>query len=160
MITIDSQIWIYYFDPNARENANVQKWFEGIMVKEQIMLSAIVPLEVSHNLYAVPKLDKKSTESLILKWISQENITFVSIDNQLMLLALELLKSNRDKGVGGRDCLILASMLVKDVETIVTHDKNLLRMSSLHRIDPVFNPPLILKKGEVFDESKFVSQRS
>lgn len=160
MITIDSQIWIYCFDPNANENTNVQKWFEGIMPKEQIILSTIIPLEVSHNLYAVPKLDKISTESLILKWLTQENISFVPIDHHLMLLALELLKSNRSKGIGGRDCLILASMLTKDVETIATNDKNLLRMSSLHRIDPVFDPPLILQKGEIFDESKFTSLKS
>ncbi|MHA1245557.1 MAG: type II toxin-antitoxin system VapC family toxin [Candidatus Heimdallarchaeota archaeon] len=157
MITIDSQIWIYFFDPNALENTNVQKWFKGILAKEQILLSTIIPLEVSHNLYAVPKLDKISIENLILNWVTQENITFVSIDNHVMLLALELLKLNRVKGIGGRDCLILASMLEKDVETIVTNDKNLLRIPNLLRIDPVFDPPLILTKGEAFDESKFVS---
>jgi len=155
MLTIDSQIWIYYFDPNAKENTNVQKWFEEAMLNEQIILSTLIPLEVSHNLYAVPKIDKISTENLILNWVTQENINFVSIDNHIMLLALELLKSNRSKGIGGRDCLILASMLTKDVETIVTNDKNLLRIESLRRIDPVFDPPLILSKGEAFDESKF-----
>ncbi len=157
MIAIDSQIWIYYFDPNAIANTSVQKWFEGILANEQIMLSTIIPLEVSHNLYAVPKLDKISTEKLILKWVTQENITFVPVDTDIMLIALELLKSNRSKGVGGRDCLILASMLSKDVETIVTNDKNLLRITSLLRIDPVFDPPLILNKGKEFDESKFAS---
>lgn len=160
MITIDSQIWIYCFDSNAKENTNVQKWFEEVLLKEQIMLSTIIPLEVSHNLYAVPKIDKNSTENLILNWITLENINFVSIDSHIMLIALELLKANRGKGIGGRDCLILASMLTKDIETIVTNDKNLLRIESLRRIDPVFDPPLILNKGEVFDESKYTSRNS
>ena len=157
MLSIDSQIWIYFFDPNAKENTNVQKWFKEIMETEVVLLSTIIPLEVSHNLYAIPNLDKFSTENLILKWVTQENILFVPVDNDVMLLELEILKSNRSKGVGGRDCLILASMLAKDVETIVTHDKNLLRITSLHRIDPVFDPPLILNKGEEFDDSKWVS---
>ncbi|MBN1329317.1 MAG: PIN domain-containing protein [Candidatus Heimdallarchaeota archaeon] len=160
LLTIDSQIWIYYFDPNAKENESVEKWFEGILAKEQIMLSSIIPLEVAHNLYAVPNLDKLSTENLILKWVTQENITFIHVDTNIMLLALELLKANRSKGVGGRDCLILASMLAKGVETIVTHDKNLLRITSFLRIDPVFDPPLIISKGTEFTESKFASPKS
>ncbi|TFF99566.1 MAG: type II toxin-antitoxin system VapC family toxin [Promethearchaeota archaeon] len=160
LLTIDSQIWIYYFDPNAKENKNVEKWFEGILAKEEIMLSSIIPLEVAHNLYAVPDLDKLSTENLILKWVTQENITFIPVDTNIMLLALELLKANRSKGIGGRDCLILASMLAKDVEALVTHDKNLLKITSLLRIDPVFVPPLILNKGEEFNDSTFVSKKN
>ena len=154
MITIDSQIWIYYFDPNAPENSNIKKWIEPVLLKEKILLSTVIPLEVSHNLYAVPKANKNDIENLILKWISQEYIEFVEADQQTMLIALEILKNNRSKGIGGRDCLILASMLNFGVETIVTHDKNLLRIQNLNRIDPVFDPPLILNKGEKFDESK------
>lgn len=155
MITIDSQIWIYYFDPNAPENSNIKKWIEPVLSKEKILLSTVIPLEVSHNLYAVPKVNKNDIENLILKWISQEYIEFVEADQQTMLIALEILKNNRSKGIGGKNCLILASMLNSGVETIVTHDKNLLRIQNLRRIDPVIDPPLILNKGEEFDESKF-----
>ena len=102
----------------------------------------------------MPKANKNDIENLILKWISQEYIEFVEADQQTMLIALEILKNNRSKGIGGRDCLILASMLNSDVETIVAHDKNLLRIQNLNRIDPVFDPPLILNKGEEFDEFK------
>lgn len=152
MITIDSQIWIYYFDPNALENKNVKKWMDSKLPDELIILSTIIPLEVSHNLYAVPKVNKDDIENLILKWITQENITMVGIDQHNMLIALELLKSNRSRGIGGRDCLILASMLTHDVETLVTNDKNLLRIRTLHRIDPIHDPPVILDKGEEFEQ--------
>ncbi len=151
MITIDSQIWIYYFDPNAPENPNVQKWMNSILPRETIILSTIIPMEVAHNLYAVPKVSKNDIEDLILKWITQENITIVDADQHNMLIALELIKSNRSKGIGGRDCIILASILNQDVETLVTHDKNILRVQNLHRIDPVFDPPLILGKGEEYE---------
>ena len=152
MITIDSQIWIYYFDPNALENLNVQKWMNSMLPNETMILSTIIPMEVAHNLYAVPKIDKDEVEDFILKWITQENITIVDADQHNMLIALELLKSNRSRGIGGRDCLILASMLTQDVETLVTHDKNLLRVRTLQRIDPVIDPPLILNKGEEYEE--------
>lgn len=150
MITIDSQIWIYYFDPNAHENSNVQKWMNSILPNEIVVLSTIIPLEVAHNLYAVPKVNKDDIEELILKWITQENITIVDADLHNMLIALELVKSNRGKGIGGRDCFILASMLNQDVHTLVTNDKNMLRVQNLDRINPVFDPPLILRKGEEY----------
>ncbi|MBN2156757.1 MAG: PIN domain-containing protein [Candidatus Lokiarchaeota archaeon] len=152
MITIDSQIWIYYFDPNAPENLNVQKWMKSILQNEIIVLSTIIPLEVSHNLYAIPKISRDDVEELILKWITQENIRMVEVDQHNMLIALELMKTNRNRGIGGRDCLILASMLTQDVQMLVTNDKNLLRIQSLQRMNPVFDPPLILNKGEKFKQ--------
>ena len=90
MITIDSQIWIYFFDPNAPENLNVQKWMNSMLSRESIVLSMIIPLEVSHNLYAVPKVNKDDIENLILKWITQKNVTMVDVDQHMMLIALEL----------------------------------------------------------------------
>ena len=124
MLTIDSQIWIYYFDPNASENFNVQRWMNSILPNEAIYLSTIIPVEVSHNLYAIPKVHKDDIENLVLKWITQENINLVDIDQHNLLIALELIKTNRSRGIGGRDCLILASMITQDVETLVTNDKN------------------------------------
>ena len=150
MITIDSQIWIYFFDPNAPENPNVQKWMNSTLLNETIILSTIIALEVAHNLYAVPKVNKDDIEKLILKWITQENITIIDADQHNMLIALELLKFNRSKGIGGRDCFILASMLNQNVQTLVTNDKNMLRVQNLHRINPVFDPPSILHKGEEY----------
>ncbi len=47
MLSIDSQILIYYFDPHSKEYANIVKWFEEILVSEEIFLSAIVPIEVA-----------------------------------------------------------------------------------------------------------------
>ncbi len=56
MITIDSQIWIYYWDINALEHENVEIWLngknnDGILFKEEIVLSAIIPIEVGHHLF-------------------------------------------------------------------------------------------------------------
>ena len=41
----------------------------------------------------------------------------------MMLKALDILKSLKDQGVGGRDSIILASMQLYDIQTIATHDK-------------------------------------
>ena len=37
------------------------------------------------------------------------------------------------------------------VQTLVTHDKDMLKQRSFRRIDPVFNPPLILEIDQEFD---------
>lgn len=155
MITIDSQIWIYYFDPNAQENQNVRLWMNAILKTSEIVLNTIIPIEVSHNLYRIPKISPDNIEQLIFKWITQKNIKILQISNKEMLNALQILKSLRSKGIGGRDCLILATMELNEVNVLVTNDKNLLSLDYIKRIDPVFNPPLILEKGEKFNSKQY-----
>ena len=148
MITIDSQIWIYYFDPNAPENANATQWMETKLISEEIALSAIIPLEVAHNLYSIPKFPLDQIERLIFRWITQKNIKILEISQKEMIYSLQLLKTYRSRGIGGRDCLILATMDPCNVDILVTHDKNLLKLDRFTRIDPVSNPPMVLKKVE------------
>ena len=90
MITIDSQIWIYYWDVNAKEHKNVKKWLkgeerEGILFKEKIILSSIIPIEVGHNLFEKAEmekeLDKKSILDLLLSLISNENCKYHLFDS-------------------------------------------------------------------------------
>ena len=158
-VTIDSQIWIYYFDPNAAENAHVKKWMDKILKTYQIVISSIIPLEVSHNLYRIPHLSPETTEKLLFHWVTQENIHIIDATQIEMLNAMKLLKNYHSKGIGGRDCLILSAMGSQKVETIVTHDKNLLSLTKYHRIDPVFPLPLILKKDHevIYTLSFFLS---
>ena len=154
-LTIDSQLWIYYFDTNAQENPNVQKWMREVIPHSKIWISSIIPMEVAHNLYKVTNLGKEDIEKLLIKWITHENIFIIDTNHQILLIAFDLLKSYRNMGIGGRDCLILASMLVKEIDTIATHDKNILNLDGWNRIDPVLNPPLKLVKGEKLDMTVF-----
>ncbi len=72
-----------------------------------------------------------------------------------MLLALKNLKKYRSKGIGGRDCLIISTMSSHNVNILVTHDKNLLKSTQFKRIDPVFNPPMILEKNKPLNLEEF-----
>lgn len=161
MITIDSQIWIYYWDINAPEHENVKFWLngknnDGILFKEKIVLSAIIPIEVGHHLFRLTelkkKLEKDIVEDLILSLISSENCQLIEIDAILLVAAIQKLKKFSAMGIGGRDVLILATMDRLKVSTIATHDKNILALKEYRRIDPVFDPPLKLEIGEKFDE--------
>ena len=65
MITIDSQIWIYYWDINALEHDNIKAWLngtrdDGILFKEEIVLNAIIPIEVAHHLYKIADLSSST----------------------------------------------------------------------------------------------------
>ena len=84
----------------------------------------------------------------------------LELDQFMMLKALDILKSLKDQGVGGRDSIILASMQLYDIQTIATHDKNLLSLTEYRRIDPVLDPPLLLEIGAEFDPEIFDTRTS
>ena len=164
MITIDSQIWIYYWDINAIEHENIKNWFngtekDGILFKEEIFLSAIIPIEVAHHLYKITNINKdlgkETVEDLILSLISSKNCQLIEIDAILLVDVIHKMKKYSALGIGGRDTLILASMDRLKVSTIATHEKNILALKNYKRIDPVFNPPLILEIDEYFDNQDF-----
>ena len=160
MLTIGSQIGIYYFDGNAKENSNTSKWFEGenhdgVLFTKQIIMSSIIPIEVAHNLFKVAELDKDQIEQIIISFISLDNCQLIEIDQMLIFEALKILKTFAPIGIGGRDALILATMEKFQLKTIVTHDKNLLALTELKRIDPVFKPPMLLEPEEDFNSEKF-----
>jgi len=164
MITIDSQIWIYYWDINAPEHNNVKfllngKKKDGILFKEEIILSAIIPIEVANQLYKLANiskdLDKETIEDLLLSLISSKNCQIIDIDAVLLVDVINKMKNYSTIGIGGRDTLILATMDRLKVSTIYTHDKNILTLMNYKRIDPVFYPPLIFETNEKFNDQVF-----
>ena len=164
MITIDSQIWIYYWDINSKAYKNVNNWLngskkDGILFKEEIILSVIIPIELGHYLFKLANigngLDKDTVEDLILSLISSENVQLIDIDAILFVDVIQKMKEYSSMGIGGRDTLILATMDELKVNTIATHDKNILTLKKYRRIDPVFDPPLILESGEDFNKQDF-----
>jgi hypothetical protein len=43
----------------------------------------------------------------------------------------------------------------RQIQSIATHNKKLLSLKELYRIDPVFDPPLELEIGSEFDIEEF-----
>jgi predicted nucleic acid-binding protein len=154
MLLIDSQIWIYYLDPNASENHIVEPWMDDILDHDTMLINAIIPMEIAHNMFVVKndrtKLLSQKTSDFINTLIIAENSLFVDIDQALVVAALHLLKDLRGNGIGGRDALIIASMQRHHVNTIATHDKNMLKLTQFIRIDPAASPFLKLDIGEEY----------
>ena len=164
MLTIDSQIWIYYWNPNAIEYTNVVKWLrgkkdDGVLFKETIILSFIILIEIGHVLFKKcvtnKELNKDEIEEALLSLLSLENCQLVDINQIIVIETIKNMKQYISQGIGGRDALILATMEHVDVQTIATHDKNLLALTQFKRIDPVFDPPLVLDIGKEFDLKDF-----
>ena len=168
MITIDSQVWIYYWDSNTPEHENVKAWMngtekDGVLFREEIFLSSIIPIEVGHNLYRTADsrkdLEKKTVQEILLALISAENCQVIEIDELLLIDVIQKMRNYSQLGIGGRDTLILSTMDRIKINTIATHDKNILNLKKYKRIDPVFKKPLILEINEEFDEEEFKEQQ-
>ena len=108
MITIDSQLWIYYWDINALEHENIKSWMngteqDGILFKEDIILSSIIPIEIGHNLYRTAELrkdlDKETIEDLLLSLISTENCQIIEIDDLLLVDVIQKMKIHSILGI-------------------------------------------------------------
>ncbi len=157
---IDSQIWIYFVDPNSPENRNVSSYLEGdneggVLFKENIIINPVIPIEVAHTIFGNPGLDIIISFETITSLFHFENIDIKEIDQETLRDGLNILGKYRLKGIGGRDSLLMATMQKFNVSAIVTNDKNLLSLTELRRIDPIFKPPLILEIGENFNVSQY-----
>ncbi len=159
MLTIDTQILIYYFDTHSKEHINIKSWVEDILITEEIYLSSIIPIEVAHSLFSIrdkkKSLDLNKIEQTLIAFVSLKNCQIIEVNQVLIVNAIKFLKNYRKTGIGGRDSLIVASMNKVGIKTLASHDKNLLNLSHLKRIDPVFDPPLHLDIGEKLDLKDF-----
>ncbi|MFX1285579.1 MAG: type II toxin-antitoxin system VapC family toxin [Promethearchaeota archaeon] len=161
MITIDSMIWIYNYDPYAPESKNVKSWLRGkdgvLQSQEQIVLNTIIPLEVLHSISKKPSVDFTTAYNAALGIIALKNVILADFDVRLLAESMTLLGDYRIHGIGGRDASILATMKDRNVVKIATHDKNILAIPDFYRIDPVFSPPLTLDLNESFDKEEFIT---
>jgi predicted nucleic acid-binding protein len=154
MIAIDSMIWIYNCDTNSNEHRNVRRWLrgyekrKGILQSEQILLNTVITMEVLHNLRRVARLPANLVYDYVSKMISMNNIFTESLDIALVQESMQVLEDYYEYGIGGRDATILASMRRNGVKRLATHDRNLLSVLDIERVDPTVDPPIVTSIGE------------
>lgn len=142
MIAIDSNIWIYYLDPTLDEHEHAAGYIEEVLKNEEILISTIIWLEVSHYLYRVSSIPKEKLESVLRKLARLSSMHVMDFDMESYLETIKTLNELRNSSVslGGRDASIVAMMRRMKVRTIVTHDKDFKRLEGkgmLHVQDPV-----------------------
>ncbi len=143
MMMIDSNMWIYYFDESLEEHKYVKEPMKEIIMREEgILSSTIVIQEVAHYLVRHESSDEFWED---MNYISRlRSLELLDFDYDMMQNALKLLSKYWKYGIGGRDAVLLATMVTKDVNKIMTHDgafKNLRskfdEIENFNVIDPV-----------------------
>ena len=155
MIAIDSMIWIYNCDIRAPEHENVHLWLEGkenrkgIIDLEELLVNTVIVMEVVHNLRRKARLPPELVYDYVLKMLTLRNMTVAPLDRELLHTSMHAFERYYKYGIGGRDATVLATMLKWNVDTIATHDENLLRITDFQRVDPTHYPPRILERGKI-----------
>lgn len=134
ILTIDTNIWAYYFDEDSPEHGAVVGPVESALKSEQIAVNTIIVMELAHflirNLGPVEGAEKLA---LFLRF----PLVISDFGFRDSLDAIEMLKRYSHLGVGGRDATILASMSRARVKKLMTHDEALAKVDWLEIIDPI-----------------------
>lgn len=127
MILPDANIWIYNFDSGLEpEHERVNAWLSDWMAKSEILVPAIVETEVIH--YLSRQLEPDEASKAVKRFLSHPGDVAV-LDPSTNRDAANLLISQPDRGIGGRDAAILVAAKRREA-TIVTHDDALLKVAS------------------------------
>jgi len=153
MIFVDAMIWVYNCDVNTPEYNNVNLWLEGEDAEgaidlEEMLVNTVIVMEVVHNLRRRAQLPPELVYDYVLRLLTLKNVTTVPLDRNLLHTSMHVFERYYEYGIGGRDATILATMLGRNVDTIVTHDKNILQITDFRRIDPTYHPPRIFDMGQ------------
>jgi uncharacterized protein len=145
MITVDSNIWIYYMDPTINEHKHVRDYVEDLIRDEEVLSSTIIWLEVSHYLYRTSSIQKEKLGDILSKLLRLSSMRVIDFDMELYFETVRLLGEFRNDqkigfSIGGRDASIIAMMKKYKAKTIVTHDRDFVRIADkgiIRVIDPI-----------------------
>jgi predicted nucleic acid-binding protein len=154
MIMIDSNMWIYYFDESLEEHKYVKEPIRGIIMREEgILANTIVIQEVAH--YLIRHESVKDFWEDINYITRLRSMKLLDFDYDMMRNALKILSKYWNYGIGGRDAVLLATMAVKDVNEIMTHDGAFKKIrskfdeiESFSVIDPIPEKNDLANRGE------------
>ena len=134
ILTIDTNIWAYYFDKDSPENRRVTGPVEKALKSEQIVINTIIVIEVAH--FLVKNLGPVNGSEKLGVFLSFPFVVS-DFDYRSALDSVEMLKRYSHLGIGGRDATILALMSKAKVKRIMTHDMALKKVDWVEAIDPV-----------------------
>jgi len=119
LIYVDSNYWIYWLDSRLPEHQFVTRPMRTA-ISDGILMNYVTLLEVAHHLRSLPK---NQFVPLMDNIHNLSTLSMADLDGQTARLALDLLSEYSNKGLGGRDCFIVASMQISNVRKILTHDE-------------------------------------
>ncbi len=146
VVGLDTNILCYALDPAFNEHKKAKSLImKTIGSKQKISINPTTIHETYHTLVYKQKWVPEDARTKIIAFIRQPQVLFQSQIKKVSLLALRLAV---DLNLGGRDSLILASLLENRAEKLYTHDKALVLLNRLsidgHNLlieDPIAGKP-------------------
>ncbi len=105
-------------------------------VSNGIIMSYTTLVEIAHYLRRLPAGEFLSNMAMIQ---NLSTLTLVDLNDEITRQVLELLPRYSGSGLGGRDCVIIATMRSHGIKDILTHDRAFTNVEGVHVTDPV--PP-------------------
>ncbi|HEY4674388.1 MAG TPA: type II toxin-antitoxin system VapC family toxin, partial [Nitrososphaerales archaeon] len=99
-----------------------------------IIINNITLVEVGHYLRRLPKEEFLDRMSQIQ---NLSTLTLIDLDATVTDDAVEMLPEYSSKGLGGRDCIIIATMKLSKINRIATHDQDFREVKGLRVVDPI-----------------------
>jgi predicted nucleic acid-binding protein len=140
MLTIDSNIWAYYFDDQTLEHKYVVKPLEEALSTEEIAINTVIIMEVAH--FLIKSLGPVAGKEKLKIFLSYAP-TVTELTYEVALKAIDLLAEYSHLGIGGRDATLLASMEQLTTTKIMTHDEAFKHIPSIETIDPIPKQPRV-----------------
>ncbi len=136
MIFVDSNMWCYYFDKRLPEHEHVLDIMRKTLTSDEIICNTLIVLEVAH--YLVRHFSESAAQRKIELFTNLSNLTIVDFDRQSLTQALEsLIAHGYSDGLGGRDATVVATMNLKEIKTIISHDAVFKRLSTKLKLDVI-----------------------
>lgn len=133
MIYVDSNYWIYWLDSRVPEHDSIADTVESA-INEGVAMSYVTLSEVAHYLRMLPKEEFVKLMSSIRNLSA---VTFFDLDSRIADLSLKMLPEYAPKGLGSRDCIILATMKLSGVKRIATHDRAFRQVPDIEVVDTI-----------------------
>ncbi len=133
MIYVDSNYWIYWLDSRLPEHDRVVKTVRRA-IRDGVAMSYITLIEVAHYLRMLPGKEFTEVTDAIR---SLSTLTLFNLNERIADLAVKMVSEYAPKGLGGRDCVILATMKFSGTRKILTHDRAFRRVEGIEVIDAI-----------------------
>ncbi len=124
MILVDSNVWIYFLDANTKEHARVSTALPRLMDEEDLLIPAVVQMEVVH--YLVRRRGAKAADAIDTFLAQAAEVEVLT--GGVVVEAGRLMFAHVDTGIGGRDAALLVMAKRRDA-TLLTNDKPLAKVA-------------------------------
>lgn len=124
MILVDSNIWVYAFEAGAPEHARVGAALPRLLESEDLLIPAVVQLEVVH--FLARRLGERAGDA-VDAFLSQE-AKVEALTGNIVSEAARLLVVQRGTGIGGRDAAMLV-VAKRNGATLASNDRAVLKVA-------------------------------